>query len=104
VHVVSQRARVLRLRRTEQSTRELTWLLCCLPLSERSRHPVPNGLFEALKDELGKLKYPIYLADFETVNPALPRFAGMRPYDQIPFQWSVHVQRQPGAAPVAPTH
>src|SRR6516162_1772618 len=37
--------------------------------------------------------------DFETVNPAIPRFAGMRPYDHIPFQWSVHVQRQPGAAP-----
>src|ERR1700688_4397433 len=35
----------------------------------------------------------------ETVNPALPRFAGMRPYDQIPFQWSVHVQREPGATP-----
>ena len=31
VHVVSQRARVLRLRRTEQSTREITWLSCCLP-------------------------------------------------------------------------
>src|SRR5215470_13552798 len=31
VHVVSQRARVLRLRRTEQTTRELTCLLCCLP-------------------------------------------------------------------------
>jgi hypothetical protein len=31
VHVVSQRARVLRLRKTEQSTRNLTWLLCCLP-------------------------------------------------------------------------
>jgi predicted RecB family nuclease len=53
----------------------------------------------ALKDELGKLKYPIYFADFETVNPALPRFSGMRPYDQIPFQWSVHVQREPGATP-----
>jgi predicted RecB family nuclease len=52
-----------------------------------------------LKDELGKLKYPIYFADFETVNPALPRFARMRPYDQIPFQWSVHVQREPGATP-----
>ena len=49
--------------------------------------------------ELRKLKYPLYFADFETVNPALPRFVGMRPYDQIPFQWSVHVQRQPGAAP-----
>src|SRR5579859_2364131 len=50
-------------------------------------------------EELRKLKYPLYFADFETVNPALPRFAGMRPYDQIPFQWSVHVQRQPGAVP-----
>jgi hypothetical protein len=50
-------------------------------------------------EELRKLKYPLYFADFETVNPALPRFVGMRPYDQIPFQWSVHVQRQPGAAP-----
>ena len=49
--------------------------------------------------ELSKLKYPLYFADFETVNPALPRFAGMRPYDQLPFQWSVHVRRQPGAAP-----
>jgi hypothetical protein len=37
--------------------------------------------------------------DFETVNPAIPRFPGMRPYDQIPFQWSVHVLREPGAAP-----
>jgi len=50
-------------------------------------------------EELRKLKYPLYFVDFETVNPALPRFAGMRPYDQIPFQWSVHVQREPGAVP-----
>jgi hypothetical protein len=35
--------------------------------------------------------------DFETLAPALPRFAGMRPYDQIPFQWSVHIQANPGA-------
>jgi Domain of unknown function(DUF2779) len=52
-----------------------------------------------LKDELETLRYPLYFADFETVSPAIPRFAGMRPYDHIPFQWSVHVQRQPGAAP-----
>ena len=49
-----------------------------------------------LKDVLGELKYPIYFMDFETVNPAIPRFSGMRPYDQIPFQWSVHVLREPG--------
>ncbi len=51
-----------------------------------------------LRDELGKLTYPLYFADFETINPAIPRFAGMRPYDQLPFQWSVHAQRQPGIA------
>ena len=28
---------------------------------------------------------------------ALPRYAGMSPYDQIPFRWSVHIQRKPGA-------
>jgi hypothetical protein len=37
--------------------------------------------------------------DFETVFPALPLFAGLRPYDQLPFQWSVHVLDTPGAEP-----
>jgi Domain of unknown function(DUF2779) len=75
------------------------------PLTERLRRAcasVQTGkpwYSPELRDELDGLKYPIYFADFETVNPALPRFAGMRPYDQIPFQWSVHVQRQPDAAP-----
>jgi len=32
------------------------------------------------------------------VFPALPLFAGLRPYDQLPFQWSVHVLSKPGAA------
>jgi hypothetical protein len=49
-----------------------------------------------LKDEIATLKYPIYFMDFETLFPALPRYTGMHPYDQIPFQWSVHVQKKPG--------
>jgi len=52
-----------------------------------------------LKNEFESLKYPLYFMDFETVNPAIPRFPGMHPYDHLPFQWSVHVQKQPGAAP-----
>jgi predicted RecB family nuclease len=52
-----------------------------------------------LSAELDKLEYPLYFADFETVNRAVPLFAGMRPYDHLPFQWSVHVQRQPGVEP-----
>jgi predicted RecB family nuclease len=52
-----------------------------------------------LQKELNGLQYPLCYTDFETVNPCIPRFSGMRPYDQLPFQWSVHLQRQPGAAP-----
>jgi len=51
-----------------------------------------------LQNELRGLEYPLYFMDVETMNPCIPRFAGTRPYDHIPFQWSVHVQRQPGAA------
>lgn len=52
-----------------------------------------------LRNELNGLAYPLYFCDFESVNRAIPRFAGMRPYDHLPFQWSVHVQREPGAEP-----
>jgi predicted RecB family nuclease len=54
---------------------------------------------EDLKKEFTSLQYPLYFMDFETINPAIPRFAGMHPYDHVPFQWSVHVQRGPGTAP-----
>ena len=75
------------------------------PLTGRLRHACTSvqmgkpWFSPELKDELEGLKYPLYFADCETVSPAIPRFAGMRPYDLIPFQWSVHLQRQPGAAP-----
>ena len=53
---------------------------------------------EELRTEFESLRYPLYFMDFETVNPAIPRFQSMRPYDHLPFQWSVHVQAQPDAA------
>jgi predicted RecB family nuclease len=52
-----------------------------------------------LKTEFLSLKYPLHYMDFETVNPAIPRFHGMHPYDHLPFQWSVHVQREQAATP-----
>jgi uncharacterized protein DUF2779 len=54
---------------------------------------------EELKTDFESLSYPLYFMDIETVNPAIPRFAGMHPYDHLPFQWSVHMQKQLGAAP-----
>jgi predicted RecB family nuclease len=49
-----------------------------------------------LREELRRLKYPLSFMDFETLYPAIPRYAGMRPYSHIPFQWSVHRQHRPG--------
>jgi hypothetical protein len=46
---------------------------------------------------LKKLKYPIYYLDFETINPAIPKFEGMKPYQRIPFQFSLHVQESEGS-------
>ena len=43
-----------------------------------------------LPPTLGQVSYPIYFLDFETFNPALPIYPGTRPYQVIPFQWSVH--------------
>src|SRR4030095_12684864 len=62
------------------------------PRQERARQAVlaERMLVAApLAGELAGLTYPRYFMDFETLGPAIPRFAGMRPYDGIPFQWSV---------------
>jgi len=38
-----------------------------------------------------ELEYPIYCLDFETLSVAIPPFDGTRPYQKIPFQFSIHV-------------
>ena len=51
---------------------------------------------EKIKSFLDGLSYPIYYLDFETINPAIPKFEGMRPYQRIPFQFSLHIQEKEG--------
>jgi predicted RecB family nuclease len=51
---------------------------------------------DGLAGKLATLRYPIAYLDFETINPAIPRFSGMRPYDHICFQFSLHIQSEPG--------
>lgn len=48
---------------------------------------------------LDTLWYPLYHLDFETFNAAIPKFDGTRPYQQVPFQFSLHVQQEAGAEP-----
>jgi hypothetical protein len=49
-----------------------------------------------IKNFLDNLEYPIYYLDFETINPAIPKFDGMKPYQRIPFQFSLHIQKEKG--------
>jgi hypothetical protein len=53
-----------------------------------------------LKRELDSFKYPLHFIDFETSRTALPYHKGMRPYEQVTFQWSCHTIKTPGAEPV----
>ncbi|MFC1914883.1 DUF2779 domain-containing protein [Chloroflexota bacterium] len=46
---------------------------------------------EAIADFLSTLQYPIYYLDFETIGPAVPLYDGTRPYQAVPFQFSLHV-------------
>jgi len=46
---------------------------------------------EKIQDFLD-LEYPLYYLDFETFSTAIPMFDGVRPYQQVPFQYSLHEQ------------
>ncbi len=48
---------------------------------------------DELRQELAQLPYPRFYLDFETINFVIPRWAGTRPHQQLPFQWSCHIER-----------
>jgi len=54
---------------------------------------------EAINDFLNTLQYPLYYLDFETIGPGVPLFDGTRPYQAIPFQFSLHVVSNGKASP-----
>jgi hypothetical protein len=43
-----------------------------------------------------QLPFPRYYLDFETVGTAIPVWAGTRPYETLPFQYSCHIEESPG--------
>ena len=51
---------------------------------------------EKLKMGLDCIEYPIYHLDFETMPCPVPRFKGEWPYIQSPFEFSLHIEREPG--------
>jgi len=49
------------------------------------------------KEEIGNflhnLNYPLYYLDFETISPGVPKYQGTRPYQQVLFQYSLHINQ-----------
>ena len=68
------------------------------PLHQVVRRAVRQGRVQVHRRRLGQalaaIKPPVRHLDFETFAPAIPRFAGTRPYETIPFLFSVHAERE----------
>jgi len=51
---------------------------------------------KVIKKFLDTIQYPINFFDFETFQDAIPRFDDQHPYQQIPFQYSLHIVYEDG--------
>ncbi|MCP4602390.1 MAG: DUF2779 domain-containing protein [Proteobacteria bacterium] len=63
--------------------------------SVKTQKPVFDRV--ALKRHIDQLEYPLHFLDFETVSSAVPLFNKTRPYQNVPFQFSLHVQQEPNS-------
>ncbi len=53
----------------------------CIPYIDKS----------SIRSFLKRLAEPIYYLDFETFNPAIPVYDNTRPFQQVPFQYSLQI-------------
>ena len=75
-----------------------------IKLSERQRQQVEMTYYHKptsiqpneIKSFLETLDYPLYYLDFETFQSAIPEYDGLKPYEQIPFQYSLHIEQENG--------
>jgi len=75
-----------------------------IKFSERQRQQVEMTYYHKpalikpneIKSFLETLYYPLYYLDFETFQSAIPEYDGLKPYEQIPFQYSLHIEQENG--------
>lgn len=79
---------------------------CDFPLSKAQQiqvhaHKSGESIIDkaGIKNFLSQVSYPAYFMDFETFNPAVPLFDNSRPYQTIPFQYSLHVKKTKESEP-----
>ena len=52
---------------------------------------------EKIRNFTNGLNYPLYFLDFETIRSALPIYDGTRPFQQLVFQYSLHIKKSPSS-------
>lgn len=104
-HPITDLPRLHATKREELERREIEEIVDIpddFPLSRRQaivRLSVVTGrehVSPDLADALTVASFPIRYLDFESFNPAIPRYAGTRCYDAIPFQFSMHTESRNG--------
>ena len=62
-------------------------------------------VLDGAREAIVALAYPRYYLDFETIAPAIPIWAGTRPFASVAIQWSCHIEDEPvGGAPARLRH
>lgn len=76
------------------------------PLSDKQRTQVeiaragiPRIDSKNIAEILDRFEYPLHFLDYETFAYAIPQFDGVRPFQQMVFQYSLHTIDSPGAEP-----
>ena len=59
-------------------------------IAERAKTNSEYVNLPALKNQIGKLQFPLWFLDYETCICAIPRFDGYHPQQQVVFQYSLH--------------
>lgn len=52
---------------------------------------------DEIRNFLSRLVFPLYFLDYETLSSTVPIFDGTKPYQQVPFQYSLHILESPNA-------
>jgi hypothetical protein len=72
------------------------------PLSDKQQTQLQGSKYgkevflkDDVKEFLSGWDYPLYFFDFETIGPVVPLFDGTSPYQHFPFQYSLHVLKEP---------
>jgi len=70
------------------------------PPLEQIRRVTASGiaeLDESVQEVMASLPYPRYYLDFETIQFTAPIWLETRPFQQLPFQWSCHIESSDGS-------